>query len=72
MKPDWKDAPGWARWLAQDRNGYWYWYAERPVIDEEEDRWDLEKTEIPRKVIYAQLAGDTRMKKWRESLEARP
>jgi hypothetical protein len=31
MKPDWKDAPGWANWLAQDDSGYWYWYENRPV-----------------------------------------
>ena len=28
MKPYWKDAPLWARWLAQDYSGIWYWYAE--------------------------------------------
>lgn len=30
MKPDWKDAPDWARWLAQDSNGAWYWYQNKP------------------------------------------
>lgn len=31
MKPDWKDAPEHAQFLAQDGNGDWYWYEKRPV-----------------------------------------
>ena len=30
MKPDWRDAPEWAKWLAMDQNGEWHWYEERP------------------------------------------
>ena len=30
MKPDWKDAPEWANWLAMDIDGGWYWYEDRP------------------------------------------
>lgn len=33
MKPDWKDAPEWALYLAQDDDGDWYWYARDPVKD---------------------------------------
>ena len=33
MKPDWKDAPEWAKYLAQDADGRWYWYEARPKID---------------------------------------
>lgn len=29
-KPDWKDAPEWAQWLAQDSSGAWYWYERKP------------------------------------------
>jgi hypothetical protein len=25
-KPDWKDAPEWAQWLAQNNVGVWWWY----------------------------------------------
>lgn len=32
MKPDWKDAPDWAMWLAQDTNGDWYWYEIEPTF----------------------------------------
>jgi len=30
MKPDWKDAPEWAKWLAMDEDGSWYWYEKEP------------------------------------------
>lgn len=26
----WKDAPEWANWLAQDRDGSWFWYTTKP------------------------------------------
>lgn len=29
-KPDWKDAPEWANYLAQDENGGWYWFENEP------------------------------------------
>lgn len=29
-KPDWKDAPDWANWLAQEADGQWWWF-EHPV-----------------------------------------
>ncbi len=31
MKPDWKDAPDWAQWVARDESGRWYWYQDEPV-----------------------------------------
>jgi hypothetical protein len=30
MKPDWKDAPKEANYLAQDSDGQWFWYDEKP------------------------------------------
>ena len=30
IKPLWKDAPAWANWQAQDRDGSWFWYTEKP------------------------------------------
>lgn len=29
-KPDWKDAPEWANYLARDEDGAWWWYEEKP------------------------------------------
>ena len=29
-KPDWKGAPEWANWLAQDEDGPWFWFQLKP------------------------------------------
>jgi hypothetical protein len=34
MKPNWKDAPDFARYLAMDGNGDWYWYEAEPQMGE--------------------------------------
>lgn len=39
MKPDWKDAPEWAKWLAMDADGHWYWFEGEPKL--REDCWRL-------------------------------
>lgn len=31
-KPDWKDAPEWAQFLAQDKDGDWFWYDQEPYL----------------------------------------
>ena len=41
MKPDWKNAPKWARWLALDGDGYWCWFEHKPEWDESENMWML-------------------------------
>lgn len=32
MKPDWKEAPKWARWLTRRENGAWHWHEFPPFI----------------------------------------
>lgn len=32
MKPDWKDAPDWAQYLAMDEDCSWYWYEFKPTL----------------------------------------
>ena len=32
-KPDWSKAPSWAKYLAMDQNGTWFWYAGKPRSD---------------------------------------
>lgn len=29
-EPSWKDAPEWAKWLAQDKDGIWSWFSTKP------------------------------------------
>jgi len=41
MKPDWKEAPEWAKWLAMDGDGYWGWYEHKPEWDIESNQWML-------------------------------
>ena len=31
-KPSWDDAPEWANWIAQDYNGEWYFFEDKPPI----------------------------------------
>lgn len=59
-KPDWKDAPEWAQWLAQDENGKWFWYEREPSKDQAQ--WS------------APLGGryEACVKEWDETKEPRP
>jgi len=58
-KPDWKDAPDWANYLAQDSSGAWYWYNNKPIRCL--GAWDAngQKEKIP-------------INNWYETLESRP
>ena len=29
-QPDWSQAPEWAKWLAQDKDGVWSWFSTKP------------------------------------------
>lgn len=31
IRPPWSKAPDWAKYLAQDGDGTWYWYGDRPL-----------------------------------------
>lgn len=60
MKPDWKDAPEWAQWLAQDANGIWYWHENEPHIAGKSWWSDGEHRAVEKR------------REWRETLEQRP
>lgn len=62
MKPDWKDAPEWANYLAQDEDSDWYWFEKEPSIQAhtwwaDEGQW-----------TYAECVDES----WKDSLEQRP
>lgn len=64
-KPDWKDAPDWADWLAQDKDGEWFWYDLQPNLNFSRDSWEVH------------MDGDCQMAKenienWMDTLEKRP
>lgn len=48
MKPDWKDAPEWAEFLALDGDGEWYWFEREPLLSEATAVWrvDSGRTEL--------------------------
>jgi len=39
VKPDWKDAPAWAEYMAQDGNGIWNWFSHKPKWIEGCEYW---------------------------------
>ena len=61
MKPNWKDAPDWAQYLAQGPTGAWFWFSVKPFNNGR--YWEpLEgKSQIVESVRY-----------WGETLEERP
>ncbi len=64
MKPSWDDAPEWAKWLAMDANGIWYWHALEPkAMYETDDFWSSNGA--------FQQAGFTQ-NNWKDTSERRP
>lgn len=67
-RPDWKDAPDWAMFLAQDKDGEWCWWNLKPVIT-----CTLWTQGSPEKDYYFASAGYyVRTINWQETLEPRP
>lgn len=67
-KPDWKDAPEWAKWLAQDKDGDWFWWERKPLISPRCSYW------MP-SVYGKQFKRAPKGKindEWKKSLERRP
>ena len=66
-KPSWDDAPEWAEWLAQDENGDWAFYPDKP--NDKQDQWVMPYTApyALNTVGRSKVHGD-----WRNTLERRP
>lgn len=60
MKPDWKESPSWANYVAMDSNGQWYWYELEPTLKNKIWRED-------HGLIQSASAGTS----WEDSLESR-
>lgn len=65
-KPDWKDAPRWAGWLAQDKDGQWGWYEVKPAPSPFADTWYWVAGE------WEEAAIGEHNDRWNETLEPRP
>lgn len=74
MKPDWKDAPEWAQWLAMDEDGSWGWYSHKPV-PEGQDQYGKFWGKASNADQYKRATGGRRDEfhsNWQKSLEPRP
>ena len=66
MKPDWDDAPEWARFLAQDSDGEWFWYENEPRLQNAYSAsWDNHLGGM-----VQNATADSAF--WRDTLEQRP
>ena len=65
MKPDWKDAPEWANWVAMDFDGTWYWYEKQPYKCTCFDGWNYEYESRWEHVVNKDTS-------WDKSLQQRP
>lgn len=68
--PDWKDAPDWAQWLAQDSDGRWTWF-EYPICADEDDAEWYEQEGFDGMVCRAGEAVECNPE-WRTTAQARP
>ena len=76
-KPSWDDAPEWAQWLTQDKDGRWVWWDDKPKEwnpPQDEYKWP------PPEFWVIGTFGSTTMRAgqgrpnpdWRNTLEQRP
>lgn len=62
-QPDWSTAPEWARYVAMDGNGRWYWYENRPLPGM--DAWNEQHGRL-------EAATATGLPAWERTLAERP
>lgn len=67
-KPDWKDAPEWARWMAQGAGGDWRFFSIKPSIHAGFGIW-FDPQDFYR-VYISGVGRPNRM--WKKTLEQRP
>lgn len=69
MTPHWVDAPEWAQWLAQDEDGQWHWFQDKPEAMACGEWLTLTGGDY-KKSEWARTTPNYR--KWTNTLEARP
>lgn len=63
-KPDWSTAPSWAKFLAMDADGEWFWFENEPTV-----RYDLWGRPAAGMCLIANLVD---VVEWTDTLETRP
>lgn len=66
-KPDWRDAPEWANYLAQDECGSWYWFEHEPI--KMHARFEIDYSGGNQRSRAAMAVS---YPNWQETLECRP
>lgn len=71
VRPNWNDAPEWARFVAMDADGQWSWYENRPYPEtdlgsDEFTLWDADDGRIQ------PISSGLRFDGWENSLQERP
>lgn len=61
-KPNWDDAPEWAKYVAMDKDGEWWWFERKPVPEREEWRVDAGRVEL----------ASRNFEDWEDAIERRP
>jgi hypothetical protein len=69
-KPDWSEAPSWAEWLAQDKDGTWTFFNNRPQINPYQERWEWEVCSDGSP--FLEMRSSAVIGDWRNTLEQRP
>ena len=70
MKPEWKDAPEWANWLAMDQDGSWQWWDKQPDWASWywDGGWDFKRKSFNKGIVHKTEDREFSI----NSLEARP
>lgn len=69
-KPEWSDAPEWAKWLAQDKDGWYSWWNIEPVACDKAECWNQGKP--MEEWEYLDVSVGALAEDWRKALEPRP
>lgn len=68
QKPNWKGAPEWAKYLACDRDGTWFWFSKKPsCAGWSQNVWYLRTTGSVVEATEPEIVEG-----WRKTLEKRP
>jgi hypothetical protein len=63
-KPEWKDAPNYAEYLAQNYDGSWYWYSRKPI--NRNQKWEKQISS------HESSEPSIKIKDWKNTIESRP
>jgi hypothetical protein len=64
-RPDWSKAPDWAKYLAMDADGGWWWFEARPTM--KASIWEL-----PKLTNFSFALATDHLPDFSETLESRP